>query len=375
MFSQRQFLFESNRYPTAPGCYLMKDQRGEIIYVGKAISLRDRLSSYFHSCQRDEHVARLVSRVADIEVILVTNERESLVLESNLIKRYKPRFNRRLVGDNDGYAYIILTNETYPRLIGYRKASSSVGLQIMQEGLVRRRFGPFINARFRDVLLEYVVDMYGLRTCDSFPARPCLRWDIHRCSGPCERHVTPEAYEQMVEQAAAFLTRQPGDGTQALIAEMKQRMQEHAGRLQFELAGRIRDQAAALESTLEKQSVERDRPYDQDVLGFGERHVLVMEVKRGALLGARLLELDAHRARAAACESFLHERYPSWKAQAWPQLVVDGLDPVVMERARSRGLQIAPPACSDEQDLMAICALNYAYRAKGIYVVSLIGSV
>ncbi len=361
LFSQRQFLFESLKYPSTPGCYLMKDQRGEVIYVGKAIHLRDRLSSYFQSRPRDQHVARLVSRIAAVEVILVTNERESLVLESNLIKRYKPRFNRRLVSENDGYSYIILTNESYPRLLGYRKANSEQALKIMQQGLMGGRFGPFMNSRFRDMLLEYVTDTYGLRTCESLPERPCLRLQIHRCSGPCEGQVSPEEYEGRVQQAAAFLSRQPGDGTETLIEEMKRRMQEYADRLQFEVAGRMRDQVAALESTLEKQSVERYAPYDQDVLYFGERHVLVMELKRGAVLGLRMIELEAGP-QPEACEAFLQAHYPTHKAQSLPRLTAGQLDTAALERARARGLEIAAPQDQLELDRMELCALNYAYR-------------
>ncbi len=364
MFSHPRFLFESSKYPTSPGCYLMKDQRGDVIYVGKAINLRDRLSSYFHSRQRDEHVARLVARIADVEVILVTNERESLVLENNLIKHYQPRFNRRLVSESDGYSYMFLTGEPYPRLLGYRKSSSTQGLKALEQGLVRQRFGPFMNGRYRDVLLEYVNDTFGLRTCEYFPARACLRLQIRRCCGPCEGQISVEDYARSVEQAVEFLSRQPGDGTEALIAEMKQRMEEHAARLQFELAGRIRDQVAALESTLEKQSVERFVPYDQDVLYFGgRRRVLVMELKRGAVLGVRLFELTATRSHSAACEAFLRSRYPARKAYAWPELIAWPLSDGVMRRAQARGLKIAPPANQAEQDLLDLCVLNHAYRA------------
>jgi len=326
--------------------------------------LRDRLSSYFHSRQRDEHVARLVARIADIEVILVTNERESLVLESNLIKHYQPPFNRRLVSENDGYAYILLINEPFPRLLGYRKGNSPIGLQVQEPGFVRERFGPFMNSRYRDVLLEYVASSYGLRTCERFPERACLRLHIHHCGGPCEGLVSPEEYARGVEQALAFLSRQPGDGIEALIEEMKQRMQEHAGRLQFEMAGRIRDQVAALESTLEKQSVERFVPCDQDVLYFGERHVLVMELKRGSLLGARLFELAGAgaRSREAACEAFLRWRYPARKAQSLPELIAAGLEARALSRAQARGLKISPPSGQGELDLMEICCLNYTYR-------------
>ncbi len=363
LFSQRQFLFESSKYPTTPGCYLMKDARGEVIYVGKAVNLRDRLSSYFHGRPREEHVARLVSRVAAVEVILVTNERESLVLESNLIKHYQPRFNRRLVSENDGYSYIILTNETFPRLLGYRKGNSEQALKIIQQGLIAGRFGPFMNGRFRDALLEYVTDTYGLRTCERFPERPCLRLQIRRCAGPCANEVTPEEYAGRVEQAAAFLVRRPGDGTEALIEEMKRRMQAYADQLQFEVAGRVRDQVAALESTLEKQSVERYVPYDQDVLYFGERHALVMELKRGALLGARLFELKAG-ARPNAREAFLRELYPLRRAQPLPLVLAAGLDARALERAKAGGLKIAAPQTQIELDLVELCVLNYTYRTQ-----------
>lgn len=365
LFAHPLFQFEARRYPTGPGCYLMKDTQGEVIYVGKAVNLRERLASYFHHRHRDAHVQRLTARIAGVEVILVTTEQESLVLENNLIKRYKPRFNRRLVDENSGYCYIILTAEEFPRLLPYHKGYNNSGWKMVKEGNARARFGPYINGRFRDILLEYIIDTCKLRTCEHLPERACLRAHIERCSGACEGRISAEEYNRAVERAAAFLSRQTQEPAERLIAELKQHMQERAERLQFELARRIRDRVAALESTLEKQAVERDAPYDQEVLYFGEGHVLVLEVLRGALQGARLFELQARRERSergAAQRGFLQGRYGGGCAT---ELLVNRLDgPELPAWAHAHGLKLYLPRNEPERGLMELCELNYEYRVS-----------
>jgi excinuclease ABC subunit C len=360
-----RFDFDAKRYPTQPGCYLMKDAGGQVIYVGKAKNLRRRLGSYFRSPgkggprRRDRKTARLVAHVADIEVILVNNEAESLILENNLIKEYKPRYNRKLIKEDTGYYYIAVTEEDLPRFVPYRKKRLNKRLKGQAIG---RRFGPYTSFRFREVLLEYVCDNFQIRTCQPMPQRVCLRYHLDKCGGICEQKVSAEAYADAVGQAATFLSREHAD----LIRHMKSRMWEHVEQLEFEKAQRIRDQVEALENTLEKQVVERDVQHDQDIVYFGERKVLVTRAKRGMIQDLRLFDLDPANHYAEACEHFLLSHY----AQDGPgELIVNRLrDPGRVEQALAAAyghrVRITLPTQGVACELFKFCKLNYDYRVS-----------
>ncbi|HEY3341386.1 MAG TPA: GIY-YIG nuclease family protein, partial [Anaerolineae bacterium] len=155
----RKFSFDARRYPAVPGCYLMKNGSGQVIYVGKAKNLRRRLCSYFSAAAYGK-TRRLAAHVRDIEVILVNNETESLILENNLIKRYKPVYNVMLMRDSSGYAYIVLTGERYPRCVIYRKNRANQTLEHIDEVTPSRRFGPYVSRRYRDALLNFVNEYF-----------------------------------------------------------------------------------------------------------------------------------------------------------------------------------------------------------------------
>jgi excinuclease ABC subunit C len=357
------FFFESSRYPLNPGCYLMKDHNGVVIYVGKAKNLRDRLSSYFHSQHREPRIAQMVRRVRMIEVILVNNEWESLVLENNLIKHYQPYFNARLKSIDSGYSYIIQTTEEFPRLLPYMRNGYSKELDQIQGKSIEKRYGPYLNRRFRDILLEFVVDYFGIRTCTMLPQRACLRYDINRCTGACAGLVTAERYAARLEEAAVYLSYQKADMVDFTLGEMKRRMQAHANRLEFESAQRIRDQIHAMENIRVKQIVERDLAHDQDIVCFGEQAVLVMRLHKGAVV-----RLDGYKQEPSVGseEAFLLQQYQ----QKSPQEIIVNTehDLSYVERAihaKSGNLvKIMRVETEEAADLMELCQLNLNYRLK-----------
>jgi excinuclease ABC subunit C len=355
--------FDPKRYPQKPGCYLMKDAEGHVLYVGKSKNLRRRLSSYFGRGKKGWRTRRLVARVAEIEVIIVNNEVESLVLENNLVKHHQPRFNRMLMGDATGYPYIVLTDEEFPRFFPYKVGRVNRELEGAQVAGMAKRFGPYVSSRFRDTLLEYVNDTFRIRTCQSIPDRACLRYHIARCSGICERKVSADAYAQAVEQAVTLLSRQHTD----LIRQMKIQMTLYAERLEFERAGRIKKHLEALEITLEKQIVERDVALDQDVIYFGERKAQVMKIKRGAVLRLRLFHLDLTTDYAQACERFILSHY---RQDSPDELIVSELrDPQRVERlfsaAYQRSISVRLARNGVDRELMQLCKRNYTYRISG----------
>ena len=357
------FDFDPQRYPTAPGCYLMKDAGGRIIYVGKAKNLRRRLASYFRAnrrrrTHRDYRMDRLVAAVATIDVILVNNEMESLVLENNLIKHYHPRFNRMLMPEDTGYHYIVLTDEPLPRLLPYRKRRVNKALAGKD---VEQRLGPYLTRESRDALLTYVSDHFGLRTCQPLATRVCLRYHLGACGGVCEQRVSVEEYAAAVQAALAFLARPNVD----LVTDMRAGMATCAERLEFERAQRIKEQMLALEATLQPQIVERDVDYDQDVIYFGPdeaRRVLVATIRKGALLDLALCTFDATAAYVQACRDFLLARY----ARSGPEEVLCNApgEAVTACAAQRNGRQVRVPAAGIEQELLDLCRLNYEYQIK-----------
>ena len=347
--------FDPQRYPTTPGCYLMKDAAGQIIYVGKAKDLRRRLASYFQPRRKDWKTERMVARIRDIEVILVNNEVESLVLENNLIKRHKPRFNRMLVPDNTGYSYIVLTQEPFPRLVPYRKNRINAELERGGGAAIEQRFGPYVSRRFRDVLLEFVNESFQLRTCATLPRRACLYYHMHQCSGPCEFVEAAQRYGQAVAQAVAFLSSRDHLG---LIREMRQQMQQHAARLEFERAQRVRDQVEAMERVLQHQIVERDARHDQDVVYFGEGAAMVASLKRGALIDMSMQPVMRGEVEflLARCE------------RACPAEVVINRPPnrreveAELKAGIGRAVKVTLPSRGVGRELLELCRINYEYR-------------
>lgn len=354
------FEFDPTRYPASPGCYLMRDGREQVIYVGKAKNLQRRLASYFRARPKRGRLKRLVASIADVEVILVNTEVEALVLENNLIKRHKPRFNRVLTDDDTGYYYIALTGEDLPRFIPYRKNHVNKELSRADGTDLARRFGPYVSRRFRDGLLDFVTENFQIRTCAPLPEKVCLRHHLGWCGGICEGKITADAYRQTVDDAKTFLERQHLD----LIEQMKARMLAFADQLEFEKAQRIKTQVEALSNTLQPQFVERDVDYDQDVIYFGDRHALVMNVQRGAIQCLRLVDLEPDEATPDRNDRFLLAAYA---ANSPAELIVNRLaDPRNVERTLSEAngylVRILIPEAEEPSALLQLCELNYAHR-------------
>ncbi len=266
--------------PLTPGVYIMKDVQGNVIYVGKAVALRNRVRSYFGSLKGQQpKVAMMVSNIADFEYILTDTELEALILENNLIKKHKPKYNIRLKDDKT-YPYIkVTTNEEWPRVFQTRKQVSDGALY----------FGPFAGAGAAWRTLELLDKLFPYRTCDiqidGKAARPCLQYFIHRCLGPCASLADKGEYDKAISQVTLFL-----EGKQEqIIKDVRQRMEAAAESLAFESAAYLRDQMLALQRVVEQQKVLSTTPNDEDVIAFaredGETCVQVFFIRQGKLLG------------------------------------------------------------------------------------------
>ncbi|HOQ27388.1 MAG TPA: excinuclease ABC subunit UvrC [Armatimonadota bacterium] len=293
--------------PDRPGSYLMKNAAGEILYVGKAVSLRNRVRSYFHaSADHTPKVRRLVSEIADIDWIITDTELEALILECNLIKKYRPRFNVRL-RDDKHYPYICVTlTEKYPRLMLVREAK--------KDG--NRYFGPYTDARAVRQSIALLSRIFRLRSCHhqvtgNEPEKLCLYYHINECSGPCAGKISQEEYRETVEEACLFL-----EGRQdALLKQLRQEMERSAERLNFERAARLRDQIKALETIRERQKVLSTALVDQDVVALvsddGQACAQLLFMRNGRLVGQEhfYLEGTTDEELSQATAEFLKQYY------------------------------------------------------------------
>lgn len=275
---------------TGPGVYLMKDANGQIIYVGKAAALRNRVRSYFQERgPADAKTRELVTHVVDFDIIRTDTASEALILENELIKRHQPRFNVRLK-DGKTYPYICITNEEYPRVISTRR--------IIRDG--SRYWGPYTSAGSVHRTLDLLNRLFPFRVCDikitGNAERPCLYFHMKRCLGPCIGATAPATYRDTIEHVALFLE---GRGEE-LLPGMRQRMDAHAENLEFEAAARLRDEIGAIEHVLERQKIVSGSRDDADVLAVaqsagGDAVVQVAFIRNGNILGSEHFSMTGTR--------------------------------------------------------------------------------
>lgn len=349
--------------PPRPGVYLMKNAAGEVIYVGKASSLRSRVRSYFQAGRRgDPRLDLLVGEIADFEVIVTASAIEALVLESNLIKRHRPFYNVKL-RDDKAYPYLkVTTDELFPRVQVVRR--------IKRDGA--RYFGPYTNSGAVRETMRFLRKLFPIRTCDldldgGRRYRLCLQYYIGRCLGPCAAKATPEEYRQMIDQVCLFL-----EGRQdRIIPGLEARMQEAAQALEFERAARLRDQVRALERVVEHQKVVAAGEDDQDVVAFARFAetvcAQVFYVRGGKLIGRDhfMLETPEQTGDSEVMASFVqqfYERAPNVPPSVTLQHPVEDaglLEKWLGERRGSR-VRLVVPQRGDRKRLVEMAAENAA---------------
>ena len=267
--------------PTRPGVYIMKDDTGHVIYVGKAASLRSRVRSYFgaQSALDSPKTAQLVAHVADLEYIVTSSNAEALILENTLIKRHKPRYNVHLKDDKT-YPYLkIDLSDPFPRVYITRRMEKDGG----------RYFGPFASAGSVRKTLDLLKRLFPYRSCTKSitgdDPRPCLEYYIHRCVAPCVSLVDREQYRKVIDDVIKFLE---GKADQVLD-DLRARMKEASERLEFERAAALRDQARAVERVIQEQKEVAMRMVDEDVMAMArardEAYVQVFFVRAGKIIG------------------------------------------------------------------------------------------
>lgn len=258
--------------PDQPGCYLMKDRQGTVIYVGKAKILKNRVRSYFTG-SHDGKTLRLVNEIEDFEYIVTSSNIEALLLEINLIKKYDPKYNVMLK-DDKSYPFIKLTAERHPRLITTRKVKKDKG----------KYFGPYPNVQAANETKKLLDRIYPLRKCSTLPDRVCLYYHMGQCLAPCIKQVSEEEYKTLTDEISRFLN----GGYKDIKKDLTEKMSEAAEQLDFERAKEFRDKIIHIETIMEKQKMTMTDFTDRDVFGYrvdkGWMCVQVFFIRQGKLI-------------------------------------------------------------------------------------------
>ncbi|NCP87042.1 MAG: excinuclease ABC subunit C [Anaerolineae bacterium CG_4_9_14_3_um_filter_57_17] len=350
--------------PTKPGCYQMKNAEGTIIYVGKAINLRNRVRSYFHAdASHDGKTRRLVREIAHIEWIIVGSELEALILEMNLIKRYRPKYNIRLK-DDKRYPYIkIHWNETFPTV--------SVTRQMVEDGA--RYFGPYTSAWAVYQTLDVLRRIFPYLTCDrkitGQDKRACLYYDIKLCAAPCIGAIDQAGYRQMISDLMDFL----GGHSEPITARLTTEMENAAEELHFEKAAALRDRLKAIASIVERQKIVFAADYlDSDVLAMaradGEACVQIFFIRGGKLIGREyfILEGTEDTSDPEVMSQFIQQFYTEAAnvpdQVLLPQQIEEAQIVAQWLRSRRGGkkVEMSVPSAGQPQELVQMAAENAA---------------
>ena len=291
--------------PDAPGCYLMYDQDDNIIYIGKAKSLKKRVKSYFAKKHDSPKLIIMVPQIVRFEFIITDSEIEALILESHLIKKHKPKYNV-LLKDDKRFPWFTVTDEEYPRIIITRKVDHKT--------VKGKYFGPYTNSRAMYSTLELIKKLFPLRQCRNprFKDRTCIYYEIGKCLGSCQKLVSPEEYKEVVKQVELFLS---GKQTELLV-ELEKQMRICSDKQEYEKAARFRDSFIDVKSVIEKQKVVTENTsVSQDIIGYDSDYIrmniVLLKVRDGRLIGKDDFEikLDEIHAPNEALVAFIQEYY------------------------------------------------------------------
>jgi excinuclease ABC subunit C len=264
-------MIDFSSIPNNPGCYLFKDEKDRVIYVGKAKNLKKRIKSYYQKQERDPKTQVMIDSVDSYDFIVTNSEVEALILESNLIKSHSPKYNIDLK-DSKRFAYIKLTDEDFPRILYARRASGK-----------GKFFGPFVSAAARDDIIWILKKTFKIRTCKRMPKKACLRYHINLCSAPCIGNVTKKEYTATIGKAEMVLKGK----TKELTSSIKREMKEASKNQEYERALELRNQLSAIDWLSEKQTMQRQKRYDEDIINymihFDNVYLILFNVYKGLL--------------------------------------------------------------------------------------------
>ncbi|MBQ1878006.1 MAG: excinuclease ABC subunit C, partial [Erysipelotrichaceae bacterium] len=331
--------------PMEPGCYLMKDKNGEVIYVGKAKKLKNRVSQYFVGTH-DNKTTKMVSNVVDFDYIVAPSEKEAFILEYNLIKKYKPRFNIMFM-DDASYPYIRLTLEQYPTLKVVRDAKRLKNAAY---------FGPYPNAGYAHQLTDLLHELYPLRRCRTMPNKVCLYYHLGLCLGPCEFEIEKEVYQQISERIIRFMK---GD-TSEMVRELTEKRNRHSEALEFEQAQKCQELLNAIEHVTSDNQVQGARGMkNEDVFAYyvdnGFISIVGLLYRDGKLLHRHLYLNPLYDDPDEAFLSYLWQYYQN---NPLPKTLVLPKELDASEMAESLDCKIHQPQRGKYRQLIALAVEN-----------------
>jgi len=290
MLDKSQLNLKLKNLPTSPGVYLFKNQKKKIIYIGKAKNLRNRVRTYFQSQDKMDHkTSRMVSKAIDFDLMVTESEMEALILEANLIREYKPRYNVDLKDDKH-FPYIKITNEPFPQVFIVRR--------LVKDGA--KYFGPYTNATGMRRTVNFLTRLFKIRTCSYIIPHPkgkkyqvCLDYRINRCGGPCENFQTEAEYKELVDSVTMVLSGR----SKQLIDNLSGKMKKASAQMRFEHAAELRDQIEAIKSVMIKQHVDVGELIDRDIISLAREEkdavAVVLQLREGVLIGRQDFQLKA----------------------------------------------------------------------------------
>jgi excinuclease ABC subunit C len=331
--------------PAQPGCYLMKDRQGTIIYVGKAKILKNRVRSYFTG-SHDGKTLRLVNEIEDFEYIVTSSDMEALLLEINLIKKYDPKYNIMLKDDKT-YPFIKLTAERHPKLIITRKVKKDSG----------KYFGPYPNVQAANETKKLLDRIYPLRKCSTLPDRVCLYYHMGQCLAPCVKDVSKEEYKQITDEITKFLN----GGYKEIKVDLTEKMAAAAEELHFERAKEFRDKIAHIEATMEKQKMTTTDFTDRDVFGYavdkGWMCVQVFFIRQGKLIEREVSMFPIHNEPEEDILTYLGQFYSKNEHFKPKEILVP--ESVDLEMAEGLlGVKVLKPQRGKKKELVHLASKN-----------------
>ncbi|AAP28449.1 MULTISPECIES: excinuclease ABC subunit C [Bacillus] len=331
--------------PDQPGCYLMKDRQGTVIYVGKAKVLKNRVRSYFTG-SHDGKTLRLVGEIVDFEYIVTSSNLEALILELNLIKKHDPKYNIQLKDDKT-YPFIKITAEKQPRLLITRNVKKDKG----------KYFGPYPNAQSAHETKKLLDRMYPLRKCSNMPDKVCLYYHMGQCLAPCVKEVTEEQNKEIVDEIIKFLN----GGHKEVRSELETKMYEASEKLEFERAKELRDQIAHIDAIMEKQKMIMSDLVDRDVFGYavdkGWMCVQVFFVRKGKLIERDVSMFPIYDEPEEGFLTFIGQFYENSSHFKPKEIVVPGsIDSELVERFLE--VEATQPKRGKKKDLVELANKN-----------------
>jgi excinuclease ABC subunit C len=338
--------------PDKPGCYIFSDLKGKIIYIGKAKSLKKRVRSYFQKKVLDPKTEKMVGEIRSVEFIVTDNEVEALILENTLIKKNNPKYNIDLK-DAKSYAFIRMTDELFPRLVIARQRDMKLKGEF---------FGPFVSAAARDHVLIVLNKTFQLRTCKRMPKKPCLRHHLNLCHAPCIGKINESQYAEKIKRARMVLKGK----SQELVKQMTEDMKKASDELNFEFAMELRNQVDAVKRLQEKQNMDRQKKYNEDIIHYLVKndtvYLALFNVYKGTLENKKAFQFDYHS--FSPDDDFFQEflvRYYSENTVPSELVVPKGIsEPIVtfLKMQAGKNIHVTVPQRGEKKQLLDLVLKN-----------------